>query len=68
LQLGAVDCDDADLGEPTARAEREHFAEQVGDRVLVALEEPRERRVIRALLGGQHPKGDVFLAGALDDA
>jgi len=32
----------------------------------VALDKPREGRMVRALLGGQHPKGDVFLAGALD--
>jgi hypothetical protein len=52
----------------TARAQRQHLAEQAGDRVLMALEEPRDRRVIRPLLGGQHPKSDVLLAGALDHA
>ena len=34
----------------------------------MALEEPRDRRVIRTLLGRQHPEGDVLLAGALDRA
>jgi hypothetical protein len=34
----------------------------------VALDEPREGRVVRALLGRQHPEGDVFFARALDDA
>ena len=66
LHLRAVDGDHADLGEPAARAQRQHLAEQAGDRVLVALEEPRQRRVIRALLGRQHPERDVLLAGALD--
>jgi hypothetical protein len=32
----------------------------------VALNEPRQRRVIRPLLSRQHPERDVFLAGALD--
>jgi hypothetical protein len=39
---------------------------RAGDRVLMALNEPRDRRVIRALLGRQDAEGDVFFAGALD--
>jgi hypothetical protein len=39
---------------------------QASDRLLMALHEPRDRRVVRALLARQHPKGDVLLAGALD--
>ena len=68
LDLRAVDRDDADLGEPAARAEREHLAEQARDRLLMALQEPRQGRVIRPLLRRQHPKRDVFLTGALDHA
>ena len=64
MDLGAVDGDHADFREPAARAQREHLAEQPGDRLLVALDEPRQRRVIRALLGRQHPEGDVFDAQA----
>ena len=66
LQLRAVDGDHADLDQPAARAQRQHLAEQAGDRLLMTLDEPRDRRVIRALLGRQHPEGDVLLAGALD--
>jgi hypothetical protein len=66
LHLRAVDGDHADLGEPAARAECQHLAEQAGDRVRVALDEPRQRRVIRALLGRQHPERDVLLTSALD--
>jgi hypothetical protein len=66
VELGAVDRDDTDLGESAARAEREHLAEQAGDRLLVTLNKPCERRMVRPLLGRQHPEGDVFLAGALD--
>jgi hypothetical protein len=67
LHLRAVDGDHGDLGQPAARAQCQHLAEQAGDRVLVALQEPSDRRVIRALLGRQHPERDVLLAGALDD-
>jgi hypothetical protein len=34
----------------------------------MALDESRDRRMVRALLGGQHPKRDVLIAGALDHA
>jgi hypothetical protein len=54
------------LAQPAARAQDEHLAKQAGDRLLMALEEPRQRRVVRALLGRQHPESDVLLAGALD--
>jgi len=66
MHLRAVDGDHPDLREPAARAQREHLTEQTGDRLLVALDEPRERRVVRALLGSQHTKRDVFLAGTLN--
>ena len=32
----------------------------------MSLAEPRDRRVIRYLVGRDHPEGDVYLAGALD--
>ena len=54
------------LASPLRAHSVEHLAEQAGDRLLVALDEPRDRRVIRPLLGRQHPKRDVLLAGALD--
>jgi hypothetical protein len=66
--LGAVDGDDADLDQPGARAKREHLAEQVGDRRLMAHTEARDRRVIGRLVGRDHPKGDVVVAMTLDPA
>jgi hypothetical protein len=66
--LGAVDRDDADLDQTTARAEREHRAEQLGDRRLVADAEARDRGVIWRLVGSDHAKRDVVMAAALDRA
>ena len=66
VHLRAVDGDHADLDQSAARAQREHFAEQAGDRLLMTLHESRDRGVIRPLLPRQHPERDVFLAGALD--
>ena len=48
--LRPVDRDDADLDQPAARAESEHLPEQLGQRVLMALPEARDRRVVRPLL------------------
>jgi hypothetical protein len=62
VQLRAVDGDHADLRKPAARAERQHLAEEAGDRALVALDEPRQRRVIGPLLGRKHPERNVLLA------
>jgi hypothetical protein len=55
------------FGQPRARAEQQHLAEQPGQRRLVALDEPRDRRVIRTLLRGDDAEGDVLDARALDD-
>ena len=65
VRLRAVNGDHATFASPQ-RAQRQHLGEQTGDSVLVALEEPRDRRVIRALLGCEHPKRDVFFARPLD--
>jgi len=67
VDLGAVDRDDSDLGQAGPSAEQQHLTEQPGQRGLVTLDEPRDRRVIRALLGRHDAKGDVLDAGALDD-
>ena len=67
MNLGAIDGDDADLGQPAAGAECEHLAEQRGDRVLVTLDEAGDRGVIGPLLRRHHSKGDVFITAALDD-
>ena len=68
MDLGAVDGDHAGLDQAAARAQREHLAEQSGQRILMAFDEPRDRRVIRPLLRRQHPERDVFLTCALDHA
>ncbi len=67
-QLRPVDRDHADRHQTLLRAQRKHLAEQVGDGVLVALDEPRDRRVIGPLLGRQDAEGDVFLTRPLDHA
>ena len=66
MDLRAVHRDHPDLDQSAARAQRQHLAEQARDRVLVALQEPRHRRVIRPLLRGHHPERDVFLARSLN--
>ena len=66
VNLRAVDRDHPDLHEPCLLAQPEHRAEQLGQRVLVAGAEPRDRRVIGLLLGGDHPVGDILDAPALD--
>jgi len=68
VDLGAVDRDDPDLGQPGPRAEDQDLAEQPGHRRLVALDEPRDRRVIRPLLRGDDAEGDVLDARPLDDS
>jgi hypothetical protein len=52
VHLRAVDRDHADLREPPLRAQRHKLAEHPRDRVQVTFDEPRDRRVIRALLRG----------------
>src|SRR4051794_37102363 len=66
MDLGAVDGDDADADQAGFGAEREYLTEQPRQRALVALTEARDRRVIRALVGADHPRGDVLDAAALD--
>jgi hypothetical protein len=66
--LRPVDRDNADLRQAPLRAEREDLAEQASDRVLVALDEPCDRRVIRPLRRCEDAEGDVLLAAALDGA
>ena len=48
------------------RAQRQHLAEQAGDRVLVTLDEPRDRRVIGPLLRRQDAERDILFARPLD--
>jgi hypothetical protein len=66
VNLRAVDRDDADANHARFGAQLEHAAEQLGQRVLVALDKPRDRRVIRRAIRRDHPKRHIVLAGALD--
>jgi hypothetical protein len=68
VHLGAVDRDHPDPNEAGLGAEREHLTEQPGQRRLVALAEARDRRVIRALVGADHARGDVLDTAAFDAA
>jgi hypothetical protein len=63
--LRAVDRDHADADQARLGAEREDRAEQLGQRRLVALAEPRDRRVIRPLVSADHPGRHVFDTAAL---
>jgi site-specific DNA recombinase len=65
-RLRAVDRDHADRGQAGVRAERQDLAEQIAQRPLVALDEPRDRGVIGPLVSGDHAARDVFDTGALD--
>lgn len=67
-QLRPIDRDHADTHQSLPRAQRQHFAEQVGDRLLVAINKARDRRVVRLLLRRDHAKRDVLLTRPLDHA
>jgi crossover junction endodeoxyribonuclease RuvC len=61
-----VDRDHADLHHPGLPAEAKHAAKQARDRRLVALAEPRDRRVIGRLVAGDYAVGDVLDTVTLD--
>jgi hypothetical protein len=65
-QLRAVDRDHADTDQPRLGAHRQHLAEQLAQRALVALTKARDGRVIGRLIGADHPRGDVLDTAALD--
>src|ERR1035437_6484064 len=66
MDLCPVDRDHPDLHEARLPAQPKHRAEQLGQRVLMAGTEARDRRVIGLLLGSDHPVGDILHALALD--
>ncbi len=51
---------------PARAAKQEHRGEEPREGILVALDEPGKRRVVGALMRGDHAEGDVLLAGPLD--
>ncbi len=66
MDLGAVHGEHLRAHQTGIRAQRQDLAKKPGQRLLVALTEPRDRRVVRDLVRGEDAKRDVFLAGALD--
>jgi hypothetical protein len=66
IHLGPIDRDHPDRRQPGVRTQRQHLAKQLAQRSLVALHEPRDRGVIRSLVGGDDAARDVLHAGTLD--
>ena len=66
--LRAVNGDHADRRQPRVRAQRQDLAEQRTQRLLMAINEPRDGGVIGALMGGDDATRDVFYARALKRA
>jgi hypothetical protein len=65
-QLGAVQRHGADPHHPGGGAQLEGGDQEAGQSLLVADAEPRNRHVVRGLVGGQHAEGDVFVAAPFD--
>jgi hypothetical protein len=66
VHLRPVHGDHPDLRQSAPGAQREHLTKQASDRVLVALDEPRDGGVIGPLLRSDNPERNVLLTGALD--
>ena len=66
--LGPIDRHDPHLHQPRPSAEREHAAEQLGNRLLVTRAEARDGRVVGSLIGRDHPEGNIVAAAPLDRA
>jgi hypothetical protein len=66
MDLRAVDRNHVGVDQTRISTQRQNRTEQAGQRVLVALTEPRDRRVVRDLVRGDDADRDVFLARALD--
>ena len=61
MHLGAVHRDHLDVHEAGLGAQLKHLAEQVSQRPLMALAQPRDGRVIRRLVGRNHAHRDVVM-------
>ena len=68
MDLRAVDRDDPDTHHPRLRAQLQHLPEQLAQRPLVPDPEPRDRRVIGRLVGGDHPERDILADSAARSA
>ena len=60
VQLRAVDREHRHADQTGVRAQRQHLAEQAGQRRLVALAKPRDRAVIGPLVRRDHPERDII--------
>ena len=63
---GAVDRHHPRLHQPRPITQLQHLGEQVAKRPLVPTDEPRDRRVIRNQVAGDHAVGHVLAAVTLD--
>jgi hypothetical protein len=64
--LGAVHRDHARPDQPRPLTQPQHRSEQATQRLLVAAQKPRDRRVIRHQIPADHPERDVLAAMRLD--
>jgi hypothetical protein len=65
-QLGAIQCDGADLDHAGGGAQLQGLDEEAGQGLLVADAEARDGHVVGGLVGGKNPEGDVLVQAALD--
>jgi hypothetical protein len=66
VDLRAIDSDHPRAHQPRLLTQPQHRTKQSGQRRLVTAHEPRDRRVIRHLVSGNHPIGNVLTAVTLD--
>ena len=66
INLGPVNGDHLNADQTRLRAQRQHLAEQPGQRHLMTLTKARDRAVIGLTVGRDHPKRDVLKARTLD--
>jgi hypothetical protein len=66
VHLRAVNGDHLHVHQPGLGAQLQHVAEQLTQRPLMPLTEPRDRRVIRRLVSRDHPNRDILVTATLD--
>jgi hypothetical protein len=62
----AIDRNHSGLHQASGVTQLQHIREQVGERLLVAADEARDRHIVRNEVAGDHPKRDVLAAVTLD--
>jgi hypothetical protein len=66
MHLRPIDSEHPNPSQAGISAQRQNLAEQAGDRVLMTLAKPCDRRVIRRLVSRDHPERNVLDALALN--